>query len=406
MEPWWEKFRRLRVARGWSHDDAARQFVAASDEHTDAQVDTARRNIIRWEKGGVREPRESTKQAVAQMFDLPYLDFWAVPQSLSPVLQPLGADEFAALVAGLRSPRVGRAQLEQAEAEVERLCSAYASQPAQSLLAEVTNFAHELESLIKHGRVNLAGHRQVLQLAGWLALLRSCLLWDEGDEIGSQHARVAADGLAEDIAEPVIAAWGWEIRAWIALTKGDWPQTIRMANAGIERAPGQPVAAQLHAQRAKAYARLGDRHKTEAALEAVRTVLDANPEPINVRNHFAVDPIKASFYAMDAYRVIGANDLADTMAASVMMTSTAYDGRVTSPMRLAEAQLTRAVVLARTGDVYNALGLAEQALAHERRSIPHLQLIANEVSQEVARQDPATAADFVRHVSALDPARP
>jgi hypothetical protein len=39
-----------------------------------------------------------------------------------------------------------------------------------------------------------------------------------------------------------------------------------MANAGIERAPNASVAAQLHAQRAKAYARLQDRHKTEAAL--------------------------------------------------------------------------------------------------------------------------------------------
>jgi hypothetical protein len=68
----------------------------------------------------------------------------------------------------------------------------------------------------------------------------------------------------------------------------------------------------------------------------MRTVLDANPEPINVRNHFSIDPIKASFYAMDAYRVIGANDLADTRATSVMLTSTGYDGRVTSPMRLAE----------------------------------------------------------------------
>jgi hypothetical protein len=64
------------------------------------------------------------------------------------------------------------------------------------------------------------------------------------------------------------------------------------------------------------------------------------------------------------------------------------------------------VVLARSGDVQSALTMAEQALTHERRSIPSLLLIGNEVIPEIARQNPATAAEFHRHIVALDTATP
>lgn len=402
MELWWQKFQRMRRARGWSLAVAADAFVAASELHTPAQVENVRRSLIRWEHGGVSMPNEATRRAIARMFDLPVSDFWpdrpfadvVVPERLAP-------DAFAELIEALRMPKVGAAHLEQAEAEVERLCTAYASIDAKELIIEVDAWAAELAGLVSDGRVNLAGHQQVLRLSGWLALLRSCLMWDQGYEAASRQARVLVDGIAHDLGDPVMAAWGWEIQSWTALTQGDMPQAIAAADAGIAHAPAAPVAAQLWSQKAKAFSRMADKHKTEIALEQVRHVLDHNEPPANVRNHFAVDPTKASFYAMDAYRVLRDDALADAMAETVIRTSRAWDGRVISPMRLAEAQLTRAIVLARNADINGAVSMAEEAISYDRRSSPGLLLVTNELAAEVRRQQPQTAIAFARRVREL-----
>ena len=399
MEAWYAKFARLRRAHCWSLAQAADQFVAASPLHTADQAENVRRQILRWEKGSVEMPTEPTRQAIACMFDLPIEDFWptrpladiAIPDRLAP-------DEFSDLVAALRLPRVGQSHLDQAAAEVERLCSGYASQEAGTLTLEVNDWLRTLGELVTNGRVNLAGHAQVIRLTGWLALLRSCLMWDQGNGAGCREARVAAAGLADDLGDQVMTAWSWEIQAWTALTKGDMSQVIAMADAGLRAAPKAPVAAQLHAQQAKAYARMRDQHKAEVSLDAVRRVLDSCPTPANIRNHFNVDPTKASFYAMDTYRVLGSNGLADAMADSVIQTSTAWDGTAVSPMRLAEAQLTKALVQAREGSVDEALSTAELALGHTRQSVPSISMVVREVAREVAQTHPEDARDWADHL--------
>ena len=270
-------------------------------------------------------PTEPTRQAIAYMFDLPLEDFWPIrPLADAAIPDRLAPDEFSDLISALRLPRVGQAHLDQAEAEVERLCSAYASQDASTLIVEVNDWLRTLGELVTNGRVNLAGHAQAIRLTGWLALLRSCLSWDQGHGTACRAARVAAKGLADDLGDQVMTAWSWEIQAWTALTQGDMPQVVAMADAGLTAAPKSPVAAQLHAQKAKAYARMRDHHKAEVSLDAVRRVLDCCETPANVRNHFNVDPTKASFYAMDTYRVLGSNGLADGMADSVIQTSTGW----------------------------------------------------------------------------------
>lgn len=402
MEPWHERFVRLRTGKGWSLKEAATAFVAASEMHTANQLETVRRSIIRWERGEIADPTPETKRAIASMFDLPVADFFperplrdhAVPERLAP-------DEFNELVAALRMARVGSAHLDQAEAQVERLCSTYAVQDAAVLTGEVDDWIRTCAELVNEGRVNLDGHRRVLRLAGWLSLLRACLTWDQGDQLGSEHARVAAEGFATDLDDAVMHAWTWELRAWIALTQGDMPQVVAAADAGIRRSPHAPVAAQLHAQKAKAYARMRDQHKTVVALEGVRLVLDEAPTPDNLRNHFSVDPTKASFYAMDAYRVLGLHRMADALADTVIATSVRPDGTPIAPMRLSEALLTKAVVLASSGSVPEAVRMAEQALSPDRRSEPQLLLVADEVTRALAATAPSESSSFARHVREL-----
>jgi len=377
-------------------------FVAASELHTPAQVENVRRSVIRWERGDVRNPNRATQEAIARMFDLPVNDFWPTrPLADSGIPDRLAPDAFAELIEALRMPKVGSPHIDQAVVEVDRLCSEYASREPVALLTDAGEWTEELAGLIMHGKVNLAGHTRVLRLTGWLALLRSCLMWDLGRAAESRQARTLADGIASDLGDPVLGAWAAEIASWTALTLGDMPQAIASADVGLARTATAPVAAQLWSQKAKAYSRLADEHKTEVALEHVREILDRNDPPTNVRNHFAVDPTKASFYAMDAHRVLGNDSLADALAETVIRSSMAPDGRVISPMRLSEAQLTRAVVLARAGDVDQALAQADAAMRHDRRCAPNLQLVASEVAAAVRRYRPGAAAPFTRHVEEL-----
>lgn len=401
-EPWWEKFVRLREAKGWGRTEAARALVASYPLYGDDQLDTAVATVKRWEAGRVAEPGDKFKAAIASMFDLPLADFWAAERPLpSSVPEALDPDEFVDLIDSFRSSSVSQASLDQAAVQVERLCSEYASRPAAQLLPEIHRWVQALHDLRTSGGLSLKGYSQVYEMTGWLALLRSCLLYDQGLEADSTAARVAAQGLAEELGDGPMGAWGWEIQAWVALTKGDMPQVVAFSDAGIALAPESPVAAQLWAQKAKAWSRMGDRHKTEVALEHVRHVLDHNPLPTNVRNHFVVDPTKASFYAMDAYRVLGENSQAHAMAETIVRTSTTPTGEVISPMRLAEAQLTQALVAARSGDVAGAMSLAETALSHDRRCLPSLQLVVGEVAHEIGRSNP-TSAEELRELTAVE----
>lgn len=397
-EPWSSKLARYRRAKGWSLADTARAFIAVSDLHTSDQIDSVRRTISRWEQGGIDVPCMESQAAIARMFDLPVRAFF--PDNTTPVSMPerLSVDAWTDLMAQLGRGSVDVAVLDTADAEVERLCTAYAGEPVGVVLDDSEQLGRYLVGL--QSQLDLRSMTRTYEMLSKLSLLRACLLYDLNDRGGAEAARRAAFQFAQELGDGPLLAWCYEITSWVALTSGDLPQVIASADAGIRCAPKASVAAQLHAQSAKAWARMRDRHKTEFALDQVRTVLDAQPPATNLRNHFVVDPTKANFYAMDAYRVVGADDLAEAMADTVVLTSTSPDGRVLSPMRLAEAKLTHATLRARHGDIPGAIAQVEEALAIGRRSAPSLAMVTREVTREIERIDPGVAEAF-RH-DALD----
>ncbi len=191
-------------------------------------------------------------------------------------------------------------------------------------------------------------HREILALAGWVALLIACVEYDSGDRHSAEITRQAALSFGEEAHHAEIKAWAYEIRAWIALTPGNYHVVVTAARAGIEAAPHHSVAIQLAAQEAKAWARIGDRRLTEVALHRGRRLLDAMPYPDNLDYHFVVDPTKFDFYAMDCYRHLAEDRLADTLAKEAIQASTDFGGTERAPMRLAEAR-TLGQVAARQG---------------------------------------------------------
>jgi tetratricopeptide (TPR) repeat protein len=244
-------------------------------------------------------------------------------------------------------------------------------------------------------RLTLRQHRETLVLAGWVTLLIACVEYDTGNRAAAEATRRFALSLGQEAEHAEIQAWAHEIRAWMNLTSGDYNGVVAAARAGVEAAPHHSVAVQLAAQEAKAWARIGDRRQTEIALERGRRLLDALPYPENLAHHFVVDPTKFDFYAMDCYRHLAEDKMAENLAGEVIRASTDFDGTERAPMRTAEARITLGVVAARQGDIERAVQEGERALVGPRKSLPSLALVSRDLTRVLKERyprEPATAA--------------
>jgi tetratricopeptide (TPR) repeat protein len=199
----------------------------------------------------------------------------------------------------------------------------------------------------------------------------------------AETSRRAGLQLAKEAGHTEIEAWAHEMRSWFALTQGNYREVIEAARQGRAVESHRSVAVQLAAQEAKAWARIGDRRHVELALEQGTALLDDLPYPDNVKNHFTVDPDRFDFYAMDCYRKVGEDGLATLHADEVIHKSTAPDGTIRTPMRLAEAKITFAVAAARQGDLEQAVTVGNDALDIPRQSVPSLVLASRDLATEL-----------------------
>ncbi|GJF27735.1 hypothetical protein KNE206_04350 [Kitasatospora sp. NE20-6] len=289
------------------------------------------------------------------------------------------------IISRLQASDVDNATMDALRITTDRLCSEYALLPSAQLAVEGRQWLKRVVGL-QAQRLTLAQHREVLAMSGWLALLVGCVEYDMGDKRAAESTRRAALSLGAEAGHAGIQGWANEMRAWFALTTGDYRGVIAASRAGAEVAAHQGVAVQLAAQEAKAWARLGDRRQAEVALDRGRRLLEGMPYPENLDNHFVVDPPKYDFYAMDCYRMLGENRLATTLAEEVIRASTDYDGTERSPMRIAEARLTLGVVATRDGDLDSALDYGEWALRGERQPLPSLLAVSRELAGLVSKQ--------------------
>lgn len=131
-------------------------------------------------------------------------------------------------------------------------------------------------------RTTLRQHCEILVQAGWIALLLGCVEYDTGDRQAAETTRQAALSLGGEADHADIQGWAHEMRAWMALTTGDYHGVVAAARSGTEVAPHSGVAVQLAAQEAKSWARIGDRRQAEVALDRGRRLLDSMPYPENL----------------------------------------------------------------------------------------------------------------------------
>jgi hypothetical protein len=104
-----------------------------------------------------------------------------------------------------------------------------------------------------------------------------------------------------------------------------------------------------------------------------------------------VDPNKFDFYAMDCYRMLADDKMAENLASEVIHASTDFDGRERAPMRSAEARITLGVVAARQGDLDAAVNQGEHALSGQRRSLPSLLMASRDLTKVLNERYPSAA---------------
>lgn len=406
VPPWAARIRRERQAREWSvvkAVDALMAHATADEETSLPSKATLKRRWHEWEAGD-HLPGDFYQPIIARTFGTARFALFPAAgrrDGDSELVVATGMDTLDILARVQRSD-VDTATLDALRITVDRLCSEYPYLPSEQLVLEGRQWLRRVADL-RSQRLTLSQHREVLALAGWLALLVGCVEYDMGDRLAAEATRKAALTLGQEAGNTEIVGWAYEMRAWFAITTGDYRGVIAASRAGTDAAANHGVAVQLLAQEAKAWARVGDRRQMEVALDRGRTLLDAQPYPDNLDNHFVVDPTKFDFYAMDCYRLIGVDSFAETYADEVIRAGTDVDGSERSPMRIAEARLTLGVVAGRQGDVDQAVAYGRRALAGDRKSLPSLLMVSRELGSLVSSRfaDDANARDYLDQLQEL-----
>jgi len=342
--PWARRITTEREARGWNKP----QFIEALRVHAPSELpgkESLLRRVHSWESGATC-PDDFYKPIIAKTFGTVTGAIWPVAGSRdadAELVAGAGMDTLEVLTR-LRASTVDAATLESLRITVDRLCSEYPHLPAQQLLVEGRTWLRRITTMLDR-QLTLTQHRELLSMAGWLAALVGCVEYDSANRAAAEATRQAAWSLGEESGNTEVMAWAQEMRAWFALTRGDYRGVLAAATTGHDVSPSSPAAVQLHAQKAKAWARIGDRRQVEVALDQGRALLEQMPYPENLDNHFAVDPAKWDFYSMDCYRILGAthdagsteNKLAESYATEILRLGTDATGTELTPMRNAAA---------------------------------------------------------------------
>lgn len=387
LPTWARRIRSMREAKGWSQQHAAEEMRRHSNEELPESTNLLRRWKA-WELGE-NTPSAHYAPIIAATLGTVTKSLFPPPERPSHELELVNATGMNTLeiVSRLSASDINDATLEAIRITVDKLCSEYSRVPAADLIREGRQWLRRLVEM-QEQRLSFRQRREMLQLAGWLALLVGCLEYDLGDRRAAEGTRRSALSLGKEIDDAGILGWAHEMRAWFALTSGDYRGVLAAAEAGQAASGTHSVTVQLIAQEAKALARMGRGDEMLNALERGRVVLDGMPYPENIENHFVVDPSKFDFYAMDCYRHVGENRLARELSDEVIRVSTDFNGFERWPMRVAEAQVTLGVVAAREGDLEGAVTYGQKALSGDRKSLPSLAMVSQDLSHVLSEQYP------------------
>ncbi|RZS40722.1 hypothetical protein EV193_10333 [Herbihabitans rhizosphaerae] len=261
---------------------------------------------------------------------------------------------------------------------------AYATTPPAVLLARLREQLTYVTTLVD-ARKTLAEHKRLIVVGSWLSLLAATVHIDVKQQAAaSTRLRIAAS-LAKHAGHNEIRAWCYETEAWRVLTDGDYRRAVELSQAAQQLAPaGSSAAIQATAQEGRAWARIGARDETYAAIDRVDKLVDPLPRPDRPEHHYRYDPDKAVSYLATTLAWVG--DPAAEVHAREVISRLEPRGEVTKwPRRLASANLDLALTLTATDRLDEACEAALQALS-SGRVVPSNHWRAAEVVAAVERR--------------------
>lgn len=369
-----DRLKSERESRRWQPQDLIDAMKATGFEPSATDENLAR-SIRRWESGE-REPDARHQIALAAAFDLAVATLFA-PNPDRPSAPPSEIDE-TEIIERIRRTDLDSAVLDDLTVTVDRLCTAYSTEPADQVLVDARRWLVEIQGMVRESPGRHAG--RLLDQAAWLALLIGCLHNDLGRRDRAEAMRRSAGHLAIDAGNHRARAWSHEMTAWFNLDDGEPRAAIAAARAGQEIASHSDVAVHMAGQEAEGWAKLGEKEKALGALDRARTLLDQVPWIENPRNHFRIDPPKARKAQARVARILGDYEAATRHALAMIDEGRRPDGTYRQPMRVSDAKSVLATIAAEQGDVAEALRLAHEALDIKRISAPSLLLITSEVA--------------------------
>src|SRR5690242_19179641 len=186
---WARRMSNERQARGWSQADAIRAMRAHSAKELPS-ASSLLRQYKRWEAGEVT-PKEFYQPIIAATFG-------TVTHAMFPVAPTRDADADVLAVTGMDTlelvSRLQRSDLDQATLDglrimADRLCSEYPFLPSDQLLTEGRSWLRRVVSF-QGQRLTLKQHREILTLAGWIALLIACVEYRSEERRVGKESRV------------------------------------------------------------------------------------------------------------------------------------------------------------------------------------------------------------------------
>jgi hypothetical protein len=218
---WARRIAAERGARQWSQAEAVAALRAHSPKSLPEGASMVRQ-WKRWESGEVT-PSEFYQPIIAAMFGTVTHAIFPIANRRDGNAEIIAASgmETLDIISRLQASDVDSATLDALRITTDRLCSEYPHLPSGQLAIEGRQWLKRVAGL-QAQRLTLAQHREVLTLSGWLAPLIGCVEYDMGERSAAESTRRAALSLASEAGNSEIAGWAHEMRAWFALTTGDY----------------------------------------------------------------------------------------------------------------------------------------------------------------------------------------
>lgn len=286
------------------------------------------------------------------------------PQTLRAVLHEAAAEamEFTR-AAGASALGVGT--FDHLDAVIADLDRAYSREPPAERFAVARSYRHRVEQLL-NGRRTLKQARELYVYAAWLSEILAWLAHDLGAPLAAEAYAIDSFEHADQAGHDELCAWAADAMATIAMYTDRPDRAIAVASRGLVKAPPRhPVTVRLHAQAARAHAKLGHAEPSRTLLRKAQDLHDRLPARTPAR--LSHDTGALATFAMTAYAASSHLWLADypqaeALARTAITTHETAPTANQAPSREAIARLDLGIALAHQGQIDEAIAAGHQAL--------------------------------------------